>query len=66
MDNTGIMAVSGLVISIVGSVIALINHKRVRSHCCGKEIIASIDVENTTPPPPPPLSSLPSSLQVTV
>jgi hypothetical protein len=66
MDNTGIMAVSGLVISILGSVIALINHKRVRSHCCGKDIIASVDVENTTPPAPPPLSSLPSSVQVTV
>jgi len=66
MDNTGIMAVSGLVISILGSVIALINHKRVRSHCCGKDIIASVDVENTTPPPPPVLSSLPSSQQVVV
>jgi len=66
MDNTGIMAVSGLVISILGSVIALINHKRVRSHCCGKDIIASVDVENTTPPAPPVLSSLPFSQQVTV
>ena len=50
MEDTGIIAISGLVISILGSVLALVNHKRIRSHCCGKDIVASVDVENTTPP----------------
>jgi len=42
-----------------GSVVALgiayqiykaINHHRVRSNCCGKEVVVSVDVERTTPP----------------
>lgn len=27
-----------------------VNHKRIRSNCCGKKLVASIDIENTTPP----------------
>lgn len=27
-----------------------INHHRVRSNCCGREMSASIDIETTTPP----------------
>jgi hypothetical protein len=44
--------VSGVAIfvSVATSVIALINHKRIRSKCCGKEVVASVDIENTTPP----------------
>ena len=49
MDTTQVMAVSGLVISILGTVYAGVNHKRVRSHCCGHDITASLDVEDTTP-----------------
>jgi hypothetical protein len=31
-----------------------VNHKRVRSNCCGKKMEMSVDVENTTPPETPP------------
>jgi hypothetical protein len=27
-----------------------VNHHRVRSNCCGRELSASIDIETTTPP----------------
>lgn len=27
-----------------------INHHRVRSNCCGKQMVVSVDVEETTPP----------------
>jgi len=35
---------------IAGILYKAINHKRVRSNCCGKKIVASIDIEETTPP----------------
>lgn len=50
MDDNSIMAVVALIISIGGSVIAIVNHKRVRSGCCGHNVEVSLDVENTTPP----------------
>ena len=50
MDSNGILSIVAIIISIGGSIIAIINHKRIRSNCCGKEIIASVDVESTTPP----------------
>jgi len=55
-NTTTAIAYSGFVISVAGTIYAAINHKRVRSNCCGTKIEASFDVENTTPPnavPPP-------------
>jgi hypothetical protein len=49
MDTTNILGLSGFGISILGVVYTAINHKRIRSRCCGKVLEASIDVENTTP-----------------
>ena len=46
-DITGAVAV---VISVITAIIALVNHKRIRSNCCGKQMTASVDIENTTPP----------------
>jgi hypothetical protein len=50
MDQNGILSIIALVVSIGGSILALVNHKRIRSSCCGKTLEASLDVENTTPP----------------
>ncbi len=54
MDSTAanVSGVVALVISIVGTIIAVVNHKRLRSSCCGKKIEVSVDIENTTPPRP--------------
>lgn len=49
MDNSTIIAIIGLVISVGGTILAVVNHKRIRSNCCGKELQVSLDVENTTP-----------------
>jgi len=51
-------------ISIGTLVLGIVNHKRIRSSCCGKTMDASLDIENTTPqqskpPPPPILTSIP-------
>jgi hypothetical protein len=49
-NTTTAIAYSGFVISLAGSIYAAVNHKRVRSNCCGAKIEASFDVETTTPP----------------
>jgi hypothetical protein len=52
MDSTtsSALAIGSMVVSIGGAILMAINHKRIRSNCCGKEVVASLDVENTTPP----------------
>jgi hypothetical protein len=52
MDTTNILGLSGFAISILGILYTAVNHKRVRSRCCGKSFDVSVDVENTTPPRP--------------
>ena len=37
-------------LSIVTTIVTTINHKRIRSNCCKKEISMSLDIENTSPP----------------
>ncbi len=49
-NTSGILGIIALIISIGGSIITLINHKRIKSSCCGKSAEASLDIENTTPP----------------
>jgi len=49
-NNTNALAYCGFVVSIGVAIIGAINHKRLRSNCCGKVLSASLDVENTTPP----------------
>lgn len=51
MDSTngGIIAIVGLIVSVGSSMLAIVNHRRIRSNCCGLPLVASIDVENTTP-----------------
>ena len=49
MDNYTIVGGSLGIASMVLSVLTYINHKRIRSVCCGRTIEASLDIENTTP-----------------
>jgi len=41
-----------LVMMIIGSVVAGINHRRIRSECCGRTGAVSLDIDNTTPKNP--------------
>ena len=53
MDYTNIGSIAGLVsfaMVVAEKIYQLINHKRVRSNCCGFKTEVSLDVENTTPP----------------
>jgi hypothetical protein len=48
-QSTNIIAFCGLAISVLTAFIGAINHRRIRSNCCGKEVVASVDIESTTP-----------------
>ena len=49
MDTTNILGLVGFGLSVLGAIYTAVNHKRVRSKCCGKVLEVSVDVENTTP-----------------
>ena len=53
MDQVSILSVVAIVISVSGTIISVINNKRIKSNCFGKKLEVSLDVENTTPPPQP-------------
>lgn len=50
--SSSALAIGSIVISVLGSVVALVNHKRIRSNCCGAKTEVSLDIENTTPVDP--------------
>ena len=49
MDTSNILGLIGFGVSILGAIYTAVNHKRLRSRCCGKTLDMSVDVENTTP-----------------
>jgi hypothetical protein len=51
MDSnaTAILAIIGVVVSVGGTVLAVVNHTRIRSVCCGRKLDVSLDVERTSP-----------------
>ena len=54
MDQSEVVSWAAIALSAATAVFGVINHRRLRSHCCGKNIEASLDVEATTPPGPKP------------
>lgn len=52
MDSTtsSALAIGSLIVSLGGSILAVINHRRIRSNCCGTKTEVSLDIEATTPP----------------
>lgn len=43
----GIAGIVSAVYIVGREVVSLINHKRIRSKCCDKEVSMSVDIENT-------------------
>lgn len=48
------LTITALVISIGGIVIGVVNHKRIKSSCCGVKTEVSLDIEQTSPKYEPP------------
>ena len=51
MDEQSILSIVAIVLSVGGTALAVINHTRVKSMCCGKKIEVSLDVDRTQPSP---------------
>lgn len=49
MENSNVLSVLAIIISIGTTVVGIINHKKIRSKCCGRELSASVDIEPSTP-----------------
>ena len=49
MNAESVIGMVGFAISIVGLIVAAVNHTRIRSNCFGRKMEISIDVEKTTP-----------------
>lgn len=49
-DTSSIIAIIGIIIAVSSSILAVVNHRRIRSNCFGKKLEVSLDVEPTTPP----------------
>ena len=47
--QAGASATTISIIFILGYVYKMVNHHRIRSRCCGHNLDASLDVEETTP-----------------
>ena len=67
MDQTvtNIIAYLAFISGMSGGIYTALNHRRIRSNCCGRKVEASLDIENTTPPrdaPPPPINLPPSKV----
>ena len=43
------MSYLSLALAVGGIAIGAVNHKRIRSSCCGVEKSVSLDIDNTTP-----------------
>lgn len=50
MSSEGIVSYVAIALSAATAIIGVINHKRIRSSCCGKKAEVSLDIETTTPP----------------
>jgi hypothetical protein len=49
-DGGSVSGYVALAIAVGSAVIGVVNHKRIRSNCCGRKSEVSVDIENTTPP----------------
>lgn len=43
--------VLGIIITVIGVIYGAINHKRLRSTCCGRKVDISVDIDSTSPLP---------------
>jgi hypothetical protein len=47
--DTQILSGISIALSVGTIVLGVVNHKRIRSTCCGNKVDASFDIEDTTP-----------------
>jgi len=53
MDNNvgnTVLSWVAIVMSLGSIAMGVVNHRRIRSNCCGRQASVSLDIDNTTPP----------------
>jgi hypothetical protein len=50
-----------MVIMGIGSIIALVNHRSIKSRCCDREASISLDIDSTSPPDKKPTINISST-----
>jgi hypothetical protein len=50
VSTQNVIGYIGLITGALSAVYVAINHKRIRSTCCGRKMEVSLDFESTTPP----------------
>ena len=51
MENSTILGAVALALSVIGTIIGVLNRKRIRSNCCGKKLEASVVIDTIAPSP---------------
>lgn len=51
MDTSTFLSYFAISVSLATAIVGAVNHKRIKSSCCGKKTEVSLDIENTTPTP---------------
>ena len=49
MDSSGILGMVGFGLSVIGIIVAAVNHTKIRSNCFGKKLEVSLDIDKTSP-----------------
>ena len=49
MDTNNVVSYVAIVVSVASVVLGVINHRRIRSNCCGRIGVVSLDVEPSSP-----------------
>lgn len=63
MDNGQILGGVGIILSVIGTIIGVINRRRCRSKCCGREASMSVVIDAVPPTPDEPKP--PTAISVT-
>ena len=48
-QTSSILGIVAIIVSVGTTIIGIINHKRLRSKCCGRKIELELDIETTKP-----------------
>jgi hypothetical protein len=48
MENSTIVAMVSMILTVSGILVGAVNHKRIRSNCCGVRGEVSLDISDTT------------------
>jgi len=52
MQIGSVLGYVSMVVMGIGSIVALVNHRKLRSSCCNREVSVSLDIDNTSPKKP--------------